>query len=61
MFELNATLFAQIVDVIVLLIFVVGIPMLIFKYFFKNNLLRKVERMEADIEEIKKILQDNKK
>lgn len=53
MLEFNATVLAQIVDFIIL----IGILSLIFKYLFKRSVLKKVERMEADIKEIKEMLQ----
>lgn len=57
MLEFNATVLAQIVDFIIL----IGILSLIFKYLFKRSVLKKVERMEADIKEIKEMLHQIKK
>lgn len=60
MLEFNATLIAQIIDFLLLILIVVGIPTLIFKLWSSNKKANnKIEKMESELKEIKKILEDN--
>lgn len=57
--EFNATLIAQIVDVLILLLIITGIFSLIYKVLsFKRNINSKIETMDKELKEIKKILRE---
>lgn len=61
MFEFNATLIAQIVDFLLFVLVVVGITALIFKVWAsKKKADNKIEKIESELKEIKKILEEIK-
>ncbi len=60
MLEFNATLIAQAVDLLILIIVFGGIIAIIFKTrSFVKNVHNKIERMDNEIKEIKNILKTN--
>ncbi|MCG9968914.1 hypothetical protein L9W92_12805 [Pelotomaculum terephthalicicum JT] len=57
----NATLVAQIFHIIILILFVAGILVLIFKaWFFKKSTINKIDEMEKELKEIRKIIEDKR-
>ena len=59
--ESNATLFAQIVDLLLLILIVVGILTIISRArSIKKNTCNKIEKMDSELKEIKRML-DGKK
>jgi hypothetical protein len=59
--ESNATLFAQIVDLLLLILIVVGVLTIISKArSFKKNTCNKIEKMDSELKEIKRMLEGKK-
>lgn len=59
--EFNATIFAQIVDLLIVILIIAGIILLISKLLsFKKNTYKKIEEMDSELKEIKRILERKK-
>jgi len=59
--EYNVTLFAQIFDLLIFILIVVGILTAISKArSFKKNTFNKIEKMDSELKEIKKMLEGRK-
>lgn len=58
--EFNATLLAQIVDLIILVLFAAGIITVILKWSFKKSINNKIETMNSELKEIRRLLEEKK-
>lgn len=60
--EYNATLFAQIIDLLIIILIFAGIMLLILKVrTFKKNIYNKIATVESGIKEIKVMLEEKKR
>lgn len=60
--EYNATLFAQIIDLLIIILIFAGIMLLISKVrSFKKNIYNKIATVESGIKEIKVMLEEKKR
>lgn len=55
--EFNATLIAQVVDLLILILFVVGIVIVISKALsFRNKVYNKIDKMNNELKELKEAI-----
>jgi len=60
--EINATLFAQIIDLLIFILFFAGIVILVSKaWAFKKDIQNKVEIMDGEIKEMRRLLEGKKR
>ncbi len=59
--EFNATLLAQVINLLILILFFAGIIILIARSLsFKKNVSNKIESVENELKEIRRLLERNK-
>jgi len=60
--EINATLFAQIIDLLIFILFFAGIVILVSKaWAFKKDIQNQVEMMDGEIKEMRRLLEGKKR
>lgn len=59
--ELNATILAQVINLLILILFFAGIIILIVQVLSsKKNFSNRIEKMESELTEIRRLLEKNK-
>jgi len=58
--EFNATVIAQIIDLLILIIIIAVIIHIVLKCFFKKNIFNKMEAMDRELKEIRRLLEEKK-
>lgn len=58
--DFNATILAQIIDFLILLLIISGIITIILRGTFKKNIFNKIAQMDSELKEIRRLLEEQK-